>query len=372
MADDYYELLGVKRDATKEELKKAYRKQALKYHPDKNPGDKGAEEKFKEISHAYEVLSDDKKRATYDQYGSTAFQPGTGGHSSGQGVDFSGFRNHFDVFRDVFGDLGGLFGGAMGGSGRTAVDCDLRGEVEISLKEAFSGTERTVKYRRRIPCKKCKGTGSADGSKPKACGTCGGQGAVFLNRGFFQMSQTCPNCRGTGTVVSNPCSECGGAGTVAEPHSVRIKIPAGVENGMQLRSSGEGNSDPHGGQFGDLYVVVQIKEERDFQRQGANLQSAVSVPFATLALGGEVEVPTIDGSGMLKIPAGTQSETTFRLRGKGMPAVGRIQRGDHFVQVHVEVPGKLTKAQKEKLEAFAESMGQKSGEKVGFFHRIFQ
>jgi molecular chaperone DnaJ len=370
VAKDYYELLGVGRDASKEELKKAYRKQALKYHPDKNPGDKSAEERFKEISQAYEVLSDDKKRATYDQYGSAAFQPG--GVSPGAGVNFSGgFRNHYDVFRDVFGDLGGLFGGAAE-TGPMGADCDLRGAVEISLSEAFTGTERTVRYRRRVPCKKCKGTGSMDGSRPKACNSCGGQGSVFFNRGFFQMSQTCPQCHGSGVVVTNPCGECGGTGTTAVSHSVRLKIPAGVEDGTHLRSSGEGSGDPRSGRFGDLYVAVRVQEERNFQRQGAHLHSAVSVPFTTLTLGGEVEVPTIDGSGVLKIPAGTQSGTTFRLRGKGMPVVGRSQRGDHLVQAHVEVPEKLTKVQREKLEAFAESMGQKNMEKVGFFHRIFQ
>ncbi|MDR0340136.1 MAG: molecular chaperone DnaJ [Puniceicoccales bacterium] len=372
MGSDYYGLLGVERNVSKEELKKAYRKQAVKYHPDKNPGDKNAEEKFKEISQAYEVLSDDKKRAAYDQYGSAAFQPGGGASPGSGGVNFgNGFRNQYDVFREVFGDLGGLFGGAAE-AGQTRTDYDLRGAVEISLGEAFTGTERTVRYRRRVPCKKCKGTGSADGSRPKACSACGGQGSVFFNRGFFQMSQTCQKCHGSGTMVTNPCGECDGTGATTVSHSVRVKIPAGVEDGTHLRSSGEGNGDPRNGRFGDLYIAVHVQEERNFQRQGAHLHSAVSAPFTILTLGGEIEVPTIDGSGILKIPAGTQSGTTFRLRGKGMPVVGRNQRGDHFIQAHVEVPEKLTKVQREKLETFAESMGQKSVKKVGFFHRIFQ
>ncbi|MDR2668000.1 MAG: molecular chaperone DnaJ [Puniceicoccales bacterium] len=369
MGEDYYELLGVERGATAEELKKAYRKKALKYHPDKNPGDKTAEEKFKAISQAYEVLSDEKKRATYDQYGDTAFQGNGFAGQGGGSANFGGFRDQYDIFREVFGDFGGFFGG--GGGGHSSGNFDLSGNVEISLREAFSGTERTIRYRRNVRCKKCNGTGSADGSKPKTCDGCGGRGAVISNRGFFQMSQVCPKCRGSGKCIANRCGECGGEGCVSSSHSVRIKIPAGVENGTNLRSTGEGNVEPQSGRFGDLYVAIRIGEDCDFQRRGADLYSAVSVPFAILALGGEIEIPTIDGSGMLKIPSGTQSETTFRLRGKGMPTIGTGHHGDHYVQVHAIVPEKLTKVQREKLEEFAESMGHKSVEKVNFFRRIF-
>ncbi|MDR1436225.1 MAG: molecular chaperone DnaJ [Puniceicoccales bacterium] len=370
MGEDYYDLLGVAKGATADEIKKAYRKKALKYHPDKNPNDKGAEEKFKAISRAYEVLGDEKKRATYDQFGSDAFQGG-GSAGGGGGSNFGGFGNASDIFREVFGDFGGLFGGGAGG--RSRGNFDMRGEVEISLREAFSGTERTIRYRRQEPCKKCKGSGSADGSKPKPCDGCGGRGVVYASSGFFQMSQTCSKCRGSGEIIGNRCSACSGEGLESVAHSVRIKIPAGVDSGTHLRSAGEGNGEPRSGKFGDLYVSVVINGgSGDFQRNGADLHSAVSVPFAILALGGEIEIPTIDGSGMLKIPSGTQTETTFRLRGKGMPAIGRSQRGDHYVQVHAIVPEKLTKAQREKLEAFAESMGHKAVEKVGFFRRIFQ
>jgi molecular chaperone DnaJ len=362
MGTDYYELLGVGREATAEELKKAYRSRALKYHPDKNPGDKAAEEQFKAISQAYEVLSDEKKRAAYDQYGEG------GGGFSGQNVTSEDFKNQFDIFREVFGDF---FGGGGGGRQQQS-DCDLHCEVEVSLKEAFSGAERTIRYRRHVPCKKCRGTGSADGSKAKTCSSCGGKGMVFLKRGFFQMTQTCQKCKGRGEIIGNPCVECGGTAAAAASHSVRIKIPAGVESGIRLRSSGEGNVDPQSGRFGDLYVTVRVREESDFCRKGADLYSALSISFTILALGGEVEIPSIDGSGMLKVPAGTRSETNFRLRGKGMPILGRDQRGDHYVQVHVEVPEKLNREQREKLEAFAESMGQKAVEKVSFFRRIFQ
>jgi molecular chaperone DnaJ len=316
------------------------------------------------------VLSDEKKRATYDQYGSAAFQGnGFGGGGSGS-ANFSGSRDQYDIFREVFGDFGGFFGG--GSRSRSSGNFDLSCAVEISLREAFSGAERTIRYRRNVQCKKCKGSGGADGAAAKVCDGCGGRGSVVTNSGFFQMSQTCPKCRGSGKYIANKCGECGGEGCVAVSNSVRIKIPAGVENGTHLRSSGEGNVDPRNGRFGDLYASVQIAENCDIQRRGADLYSAVSVPFAILALGGEIEIPTIDGSGMLKIPSGTQSETTFRLRGKGMPIMGGSRSGDHYVQAHAIVPEKLTKIQREKLEAFAESMGHKSVEKVNFFRRIFQ
>ncbi|MDR3317126.1 MAG: molecular chaperone DnaJ [Puniceicoccales bacterium] len=381
MAEDYYELLGVERRASAEEIKKAYRKQAVKYHPDKNQGDKAAEEKFKQISQAYEVLSDPKKRSTYDQFGTAAFQPGGGMGNNFSGQAAGGFQNPFDLFKEVFGGMGGFgdffggqtdFFGQQNSSGGPRSGNSLRYDLEITLREAFAGTEKTITYRRPIPCSKCGGNGCAPGKNPETCPSCRGRGVMVTSRGMFQMSQTCSRCGGTGKVIAHPCEGCGGKGCVQGRHSICLRIPAGVETGTQLRSAGGGECGGPGASPGDLYVVIHVKEDQLFLREGNGLSISVAVPFSVLVLGGEVEVPTLDGHGMLKIPAGTQSGTVFRLRGKGMPILNREQRGDQFVQTQVEVPDKLTKEQREKLETFAKSMGQASVEKVGFFQRMFR
>ncbi|MDR0727426.1 MAG: molecular chaperone DnaJ [Puniceicoccales bacterium] len=376
MADDYYDLLGVSREASAEEIKKAYRKKAVQYHPDKNPGDKSAEEKFKQIAHAYEVLSNPQKRTTYDKVGSAAFDgSGGGGMGNFQGNFNFGrgnFSNPFDIFNEVFGGFG--FSGESGRRENSRGN-DLRYDLEISLSEAFTGVEKTLEYRRSVACTECGGSGSAKGSKPVTCPNCHGHGAVNINRGFFQMTQTCPQCRGAGKLNKNPCRACGGGGRSTAEHTIRIKIPAGVDTGVKLRSAGGGEGGVGGSPDGDLYVVVHVKnDERQFQRDGAHLHSSVDVSFAMLALGGELEVETIDGYGVLKIPAGTQPDTTFRLKGKGMPHMGASYRGDQFVRVRCHIPTNLTREQREKLEAFAQSCGEihDGQQKEGFFQRIFK
>ncbi|MDR2029864.1 MAG: molecular chaperone DnaJ [Puniceicoccales bacterium] len=378
MADDYYALLGVERGASAEEIKKAYRKKAVQYHPDKNPGNQTAEEKFKQVSRAYEVLSDDKKRAAYDRFGSEAFQPG-GGNFSGHGMHFSQSQNPFDIFNEVFGEGFGesLFGGhGMSSSGHSsgrADGNDLRYDLEITLLEAFNGIEKTLQYQRHSTCGDCGGSGDTPGSKKISCPTCHGQGMVTMQRGFFQMSQPCPRCGGARQISSNPCAKCGGRGLVVASHKVQVHIPPGVDTGTRLCSRGGGEGGRGGGAQGDLYVVIRVKPDEIFQRDGNDLLTSIAVPFHTMALGGELEVRTIDGHGMLKIPAGTQPETSFRLRGKGMPSIhGSHGRGDQFVRVQVLVPEKLNKAQREKLMAFAASMGDSQTPKEGFFQRIFR
>lgn len=373
MIEDFYSTLGIDRQASAEEVKKAYRKMAVKYHPDKNPGNKEAEEKFKQVSAAYQVLSDPKKRATYDQYGEAAFNQGGSGYSSGgQG----NFQNPFDIFSQVFGNFGGSFFGDDGpfdhsASGRNQPGADLRYDLEITLEEAFSGAQKTLKYRRATSCKVCNGTGCKDTSKKTTCAKCQGRGRVSINRGFFYMTQTCPQCRGAGSINSDPCARCGGNGLGTEAHQIKISIPAGVENGTQLRSAGSGEFAPGGG-FGDLYVVIHIKDHVRFQRDGENLHTSIAIPFTTAVLGGSVEIETIDGKGTLKIPEGTQAETTFRLKGRGMKSFRSAFRGDLFVKVQIHVPQKLNREQREKLEAFAKSLGEEYAPKEGFFQKFFR
>jgi molecular chaperone DnaJ len=372
MTEDYYELLGVSKGASAEEIKKAYRKKAIQYHPDKNPGDNAAEEKFKQVAHAYEILGDPQKRTTYDQVGSSAFEGGgsrPGNFQSNFNFGGRNFTNPFDLFNDVFEGFGFQTGTSSRGSNRGS---DLRYDLEITLDDAFNGVEKTLKYRRAGPCHECDGTGCAKGSKPITCPHCQGRGVSVIDRGFFQMTQTCPHCHGTGHINKNPCSACGGSGRTTEEHSIRIKVPAGVESGTKLRSAGGGESGTRGGGDGDLYVVIHVQDDSRFQRDGAHLHSSVDVSFAMLALGGELEVQTIDGYGMLKIAAGTQSDTTFRLKGKGMPHMGASHRGDHFVKVRCKVPESLNKEQREKLEIFAQSCGESNSPKESFFQRIFK
>ncbi|HYF34976.1 MAG TPA: molecular chaperone DnaJ [Prosthecobacter sp.] len=367
MADkrDYYEVLGVSRDVSAEDLKKAYRKLAVKFHPDKNPGDKTAEDKFKEIGEAYDVLSDDQKRAAYDRYGHAAFSGGMGGAGGPGG---GGFHDPFDIFREVFGAGGGgnifetFFGGGNGSRQRRdgpQRGSDLRYGMEISLEEAAHGCEREIEYERLASCRTCSGSGSATGSGKKTCRTCGGVGQVISSRGFFQIQQTCPDCGGAGETVTDPCKACSGSGRVKEHTKVRVKIPAGIEDGSRLRSSGNGDFGTRGGPAGDLYIVVQIKQHEIFEREGDDLHCQMPLSFTTAALGGETTVPTLEGKAALKVPAGTQNGTTFRLRGKGIKTMGTTDRhGDLYVHVQIAVPTKLTSEQRAKLEEFATLFGE--------------
>lgn len=361
---DYYEVLGVERTITPEELKKAYRKLAVKYHPDKNPGDKTAEDKFKEVGEAYDVLSDEQKRAAYDRYGHAAFQAGGGGGGRG------GFHDPFDIFREAFGGGGGgvgsIFEEFFGGGGRgrdrsgAARGSDLQYNLEITLEEAAKGVEKQVELERAQPCEKCSGSGSSKPGGVKTCPTCGGAGQVITTRGFFQVQQPCPDCSGSGQIISNPCPDCRGQGRVEKPSPIRLRIPAGITEGARLRSSGNGDAGLRGGPSGDLYVVIHIRRHEVFEREDENLFCEVPVSFAKATLGGEVMVPTLDGKAALKIPAGTQSATVFRLRGKGMTRLNSTSKGDLMVRVQVEVPTNLNAEQKEKLKAFSDSCGEQN------------
>lgn len=367
MADkrDYYEVLGVPRDVSAEDMKKAYRKLAVKHHPDKNPGDKTAEDKFKEIGEAYDILSDDQKRAAYDRYGHGAFANGGGGGGGG-----GGFHDPFDIFREVFGGSGGGGGGVFesffgggGGGGRQRRDgpqrgSDLRYGMEITLEEAARGTEREIEYDRQAVCKTCTGNGSASGAGKKTCRTCGGAGQVISSRGFFQIQQNCPDCQGSGEVISDPCKPCSGSGRTKERTKLRVKIPAGIEDGSRLRSGSNGDYGAKGGPAGDLYIVVQVKAHEIFEREGDDLHCQMPLSFSTATLGGETTVPTLEGKANLKVPAGTQNGTTFRLRGKGIKILGEERHGDLYVHVQIAVPTQLSAEQRTHLEAFAKSFGE--------------
>jgi molecular chaperone DnaJ len=363
---DYYEVLGVDRKANTEDLKKAYRKLAVKYHPDKNPDDATAEERFKELGEAYEVLMDDNKRAAYDRYGHAAVTGAAGG-GRGEGA---GFHDPFDIFREVFGmgaegGTGGgifdqIFGSAAAGSrdrsGRQR-GSDLRYDLQISLEEAAFGTEKEIEILKHDICNHCSGSGAEAGSRATTCPTCQGRGQVITSRGFFQVSQTCPRCRGTGQVIDRPCRECGGDGRVEKRSRIKLKIPGGIDDGARLRSSRNGEAGLRGGPPGDLYVVIHIREHEIFTREDDDLYCEVPISFSTAALGGEVQVPTLEGKALLKIPLGTQSSTQFRLRGHGVQNLDTRTRGDLRVRVIVEVPTRLNSEQRRKLEEFAASVG---------------
>ena len=375
MAKDYYELLGVAREATEGDLKKAYRKLAVKYHPDKNQGDASAEAQFKEISEAYDVLKDADKRAAYDRYGHDAFKQGGMGNAGG-GRGGMGGQDPFDIFREAFGGGGGGGGGIFeeffGGGGDSSRagggaqhGSDLRYDLEISLEEAAKGTEKEIRYRRPVTCDKCSGTGAEPGSQKVSCPTCGGSGQVTSNRGFISFRQACPNCQGTGQIIENPCSKCRGEGRVMDSSTVKVRIPAGVATGSKLRSSGKGEAGQSGGQAGDLYIRIHVKEHELFERHDNDLYCEVPIKFTLAALGGTISVATLFGKGSLKIPSGTQTGTTFRLREQGMPALRSGRKGDLLVRVQIEVPTKLNKDQRTKLEDYAEACGDSASSTDG-------
>lgn len=363
MARDYYEVLGVTRDADDAAIKKAYRKLAMKYHPDRNPDDKQAEEKFKEIGEAYEVLSDADKRAAYDRLGHEAFkQGGMGGAGAGGG--FGGFRDPMDIFAQMFGGMGG-FGGF--GGGRTGhadprrPGSDLRYDLDITLEEAARGCDKVLEIERLAPCDACGATGSKDGAKGyKTCSTCHGSGVVTRQSGFFVQQSTCPTCHGMGQMLSNPCSKCHGEGRIHKDVKITLHIPPGVDTGTKLRSSGNGDAGLRGGETGDLYVFIEVKQHDVFTRDGRDLSYTMPVPFALASAGGVLSVPTLDGASKLKLPAGTSGGTIFRVRGKGMPALKGGSRGDLMVEVQVETPVKLDTAQKKALDSFTSTLSEKN------------
>jgi molecular chaperone DnaJ len=341
---DYYDVLGVNRDASDDEIKKAYRKLAMKHHPDRNLGNSDSENHFKEAKEAYEVLSDAQKRAAYDRYGHAGVDQSAGGGGGPQG--FEGFA---DAFGDIFGDI---FGG--GGRGRTNVyrGADLRYNLEISLEEAARGAEKTIRIPTMEECDTCHGTGAKPGTQPKTCPTCGGAGQVRIQQGFFSIQQTCPKCHGSGRIIPDPCGSCGGAGRVKKQKTLEVKIPAGIDDGMRLRHSGHGEPGVNGGPSGDLYVEIHIKSHAVFQRDGDDLHCEMPVSITVAALGGEIEIPTLDGMARIKIPTETQTGKVFRMRHKGIKNVRTLVPGDLMCHVVVETPVNLTDRQKELLREF--------------------
>jgi len=339
---DYYEVLGVPRAATDQELKSAYRKLALQFHPDRNPNNPDAEDKFKEASEAYAVLADGDKRAAYDRYG----HAGLGGSGGAQGFDANDLG---DIFGDFFG-LGEIFGGGTRKRSRTQRGADLREDINLEFEEAVFGTETKVTVRRHESCEECRGSGAAPGKAPVTCRSCNGRGQVRYQQGFFSIARTCPTCQGTGSVITDPCSKCKGEGRVLRQRTVDAKIPAGVEDGTRIRFSGFGEGGLHGGPAGDLYVVLHVKEHPFFEREGNDLHCVIPISYTQAALGAEISVPTLEGEHVLKVPDGTQSGTTLRIRSKGVPVLNGHGKGDLFVEVRVQTPSKLNKRQRELLQ----------------------
>ena len=345
---DYYSVLGVNRDSSDEEIKKAYRKLAMKHHPDRNPDDKASEEKFKEAKEAFEILEDPRKRAAYDQFGHAGVDP-----SMGRGAGPEGFGGFADAFGDIFGEIFGQQGrgGARGGSGMFR-GADLRYNLELSLEDAARGAEVKIRIPTLDACETCHGSGAKPGTEPKTCPTCHGRGEVRVSQGFFSIQQTCPTCHGTGKIVPDPCGTCQGAGRVKKHKTLSVKIPAGVDQDDRIRLTGEGEVGVNGGPAGDLYVVVNLKQHPVFQRDGADLHCDMPVSFATAALGGDLEIPTLDGHATIKIPPETQTGQTFRLRNKGIRPVRGSVQGDLYCHVAIETPVKLTARQKDLLREF--------------------
>ncbi len=347
---DYYEVLNVSKNASGAEVKKAFKRLAMKFHPDRNPDDKNVEAKFKEAKEAYDILSDDQKRAAYDQFGHAGVDPSMGGGQGGPGG--AGFS---DIFDSVFGDIFGGSGGGRGGN-RAFRGADLRYDMELSLEEAVAGTSAKIRIPTQKNCTTCKGTGSRGGAEPTGCTTCGGVGQVRMQQGFFSVQQTCPQCHGRGKVISDPCGTCQGQGRVRDHKTISVKIPPGVDTGDRIRLAGEGEAGEQGGPPGDLYVHVIVKEHQIFNRDGADLYCDVPISFVSAALGGELEVPTLDGKVSLKIPAESQTGKIFRLRGKGVKPVRGHAAGDLMCRVVVETPINLTREQKELLQEFEGTM----------------
>ncbi|GMR05701.1 MAG: molecular chaperone DnaJ [Gammaproteobacteria bacterium] len=344
---DYYEVLGVQKNASEAEIKKAYRRLAMKHHPDRNPDNKGAEASFKEAKEAYEVLANAQKRSAYDQFGHAGVDPSMGG-----GPRAAGGAGFGDAFGDIFGDI---FGGGRRAQ-RQNRGSDLRYNMELSLEDAVNGTEVQIRVPILSTCETCNGSGARKGSTPRTCTTCGGHGEVRMQQGFFSVQQTCPQCRGKGKIITDPCPDCHGQGRVSKRKKLSVKIPAGVDEGDQVRLAGEGEAAPHGGAAGDLYVAIHLKKHPIFQREDTHLYCETPVSFTLLSLGGTLEIPTLDGRANLKIPAGTQTDKVFRLNGKGVRNVRGSQPGDLFCKVVVETPVNLSKEQKELLEQLDASM----------------
>ncbi|MCG9760123.1 MULTISPECIES: molecular chaperone DnaJ [Pseudoalteromonas] len=365
---DYYEVLGVARDASERDIKKAYKRLAMKYHPDRTAGNAELEAKFKEVKEAYEILTDSQKRQMYDQYGHAAFEQGGGAGHGG----FGGAGDFGDIFGDVFGDIFGGGGGRR--QSRQQRGADLRYNLELSLEEAVRGKEVDIQVPTWVSCKPCDGSGAKAGSKPKTCTTCHGAGQVQMRQGFFAVQQTCPTCQGTGQIISDPCNSCHGQGRVEKTKTLNVKIPAGVDTGDRVRLSGEGEAGAHGAPAGDLYVQVSVKEHPIFVRDGNNLYCEVPISFTTAALGGEIEVPTLDGRAKLKIPSESQTGKMFRMRGKGVKSVRSGAVGDLICKVVLETPVNLNERQKVLLQEFEESMGENNGKNrpkaQGFFDGV--
>jgi molecular chaperone DnaJ len=362
---DFYETLGVSRSADEKELKSAFRKLAMQYHPDRNPGDQEAERKFKEIGEAYEFLKDPQKRAAYDRFGHAAFEQGGGG-PGGMGGGMGGFS---DIFEDIFGEM---MGGRSRRSGGRERGADLRYNMEISLEEAFSGKTAQIRVPTSITCDACSGSGAKPGSKPTVCATCGGNGRVRAAQGFFSIERTCPTCHGRGQTISDPCGKCGGQGRVVEERSLSVNIPAGIEDGTRIRLSGEGEAGLRGGPSGDLYIFLSVKPHAFFQREGADLFCTVPISMTTAALGGKFEISTMDGTkSRVTVAEGTQQGREMRLRGKGMPLLRSSQFGDLYVRIAIETPQNLSKRQRELLTEFqALSSQENNPESAGFFSRM--
>jgi molecular chaperone DnaJ len=369
---DYYDVLGVLRDASEDEVKKAFRKKAMDHHPDRNGGDKGAEQKFKECAEAYDVLGDQEKRRTYDQFGHAAFERG-GGPQGFNGQRFDNVEDIFRAFGDIFGGGGGgmfgdMFGGRRARPGERA-GRSLKLVLDLTLEEIDTGVERTVSLKRQEPCDGCGGSGAKKGTKRATCSGCGGRGQVHRSQGFFTMAAPCPRCQGKGTTLTDPCAKCRGSGQDTQQKEIKIQVPPGIEEGVQLRLSGEGDAGDPNAPRGDLYCVVRELEHKIFQRSGADVITEIPVSFAQMALGDEVEVPTLRGRAKMAIPASTQSGKVFRLRGQGLPTMDGAGRGDQLVRAFIEVPKKLNERQKELMREFHE-IEQKNAGSRSFFDRI--